>query len=90
MPLRRPDIEEYDDTFLRPPKSLNFEVLKTDFDCLITNLIDKANHVIKMIPKTEKQDLDKYDLHLPKQLSKHFLEVVVVNMLAKATTMTKK
>ena len=40
------------------------EALKTDFDCPITNLIDKANNIIEMVPKNEKQDLDKYDIHL--------------------------
>ena len=76
MPLRIPDIEkQYDDTFLRPPQSPTVEGLKTDFDCPITNLIDKANIVIELIPKNEKQDLDKYDLHLSEQLSKLFPEV---------------
>ena len=76
LPLRRPDIErEYNDTFLRPPQSLTVEALKTDFDRPITNLIDKANNVIEVIPKNEKQDLDKYDLHLSEQLSKLFPEV---------------
>ena len=41
----------------------------------ITNLIDKANNVIEIIPKNEKEDLDKYDLHLSEQLSKLFLEI---------------
>ena len=76
MPLRIPDIEkQYDDTFLRPPQSPTVEGLKTDFDCPITNLIDKANIAIELIPKNEKQDLDKYDLHLSEQLSKLFPEV---------------
>ena len=77
LPLRRPDIEkEYDDTFLRPPQSPTVEALKTDFDCPITNLIDKANNVIGMIQKKkEKQDLDKYDLYLREQLSTLFPEV---------------
>ena len=46
----------------------------TVFDRPITNLIDKANNIIKMITKNEKQDLEKYDLHLSEQLSKLFLE----------------
>ena len=76
LPLRRPDIEkEYDDTFLRPPQSPTVESLKTNFDCPTTNLIDKANNVIEMIRKTEKQDLDRHDLHLSEQLSKPFPEV---------------
>ena len=76
LPLRRPDIEkEYDDTFLKPPQSPTLETLKTDLDRPITNLIDKANNVIGMIPKSEKQDLDKYDLHLSEQLSKLFSKV---------------
>ena len=75
MPLRRPDIEkEYNDTFLRSPQKPTVKSLKTDFDFHITNLIDKANNVIEMIPKNEKQDLDKYDLYLSEQLSKLFPE----------------
>ena len=58
-----------------PPQSPTDEALKTDFDRSITNLIDKANNIIKMIPKIKKQDLDKYDLHLSKQLSKLSPEV---------------
>ena len=55
LPLRRPNIEkEYDDTFLRPPQSSTVAALKTDFDRPITNLIDKANNVIEMIPENEK------------------------------------
>ena len=76
LPLRRPDIEtEYNDTFLRPPQSSTVEALKTDLDCPIINLIDKANNVIEMTPKNEKQDLNKYDLHLSEQLSKLFPDV---------------
>ena len=64
FPLKRPDIANYyDDTFL-PPQTPNVEALKTDFDHPITNLIDKANNIIEMVPKNEKQDLDKYDIHL--------------------------
>ena len=75
FPLGRSDREkEFDDTFLRPPKSPTVEALKTNFDCPITNLIDKANNVIEMIQKNEKQDFDKYDLHLSEQLSKLFPE----------------
>ena len=75
LPLKRPDIEkDYDDTFL-PPQTPTVQALKTDFDCPITNLIDKANNIIEMVPKNEKQDLDKYDLHLSEQLSKLFPEV---------------
>ena len=76
MSLRRSDIEkEYDDIFLRPPQSPTVEALKTDLDCPITNLIDHANNVIEIIPKNEKQDFGKYDLHLSEQLSKLFPEV---------------
>ena len=76
MPLRRPDIEkEYNDTFLKSPQSPTLETLKTDFDRPITNLIDKANDVIGMIPKSEKQYLGKYDLHLSEQLSELFSKV---------------
>ena len=75
MPLRRPDIEkDYDDTFL-PPQTPTVQALKTDFDCPITNLIDKANNIIEMVPKNEKQDLDKYDIHLSEQLPELFPEV---------------
>ena len=41
----------------------------------MTNLINKANKIIEMIPKNKKQDLDKYDLYLSEQLSKLFPEV---------------
>ena len=51
------------------------EALKTDFDCPITNLIDKANNIIEMVPKNEKQDLDKYDIHLSEKLSNLLPEV---------------
>ena len=89
MPLRRPDTEkEYNDTFLKPPQSPTVQALKTDFDRPITNLIDKANNVTEIIPKNEKQDLDKYDLHLSEQLSKLFPEVEDGG--GKTTTMTKK
>ena len=73
MPLKRPDID-YDDTFL-PPQTPTVEALKADFDHPITNLIDKANNIIEMVPKNKKQDLDKYDIHLSEQLSKLFPEV---------------
>ena len=73
--LRRPDIErEYDDTFLPVPQNPTTDALKTVFDRPITNLIDKANNIIKIITKNEKKDLEKYDLHLSEQLSKLFLE----------------
>ena len=75
LPLKRPDIEKYyDDTFL-PPQTPTGEALKTDFDCPITNLIDKANNIMEMVPKNEKQDLDKDDIYLSEQLSKLFPEV---------------
>ena len=76
--IMQADIEEkYNETFLRTPQSPTVEALKADFDCPITNLSDKKNNVIEMIQKKkkEKQDLDKYDLHLSKQLSKLFPEV---------------
>ena len=50
------------------------KVLKTDFDRPITNLIDKPTNIIEMVPKNEKQDLDKYDIHLSQQLSELFPE----------------
>ena len=72
LPLKRPDIEkDYDDTFL-PPETPTVEALKTDFDCLMTNLIKETNNIIEMVPKNEKQDLDKHDIHLSEQLSKLF------------------
>ena len=72
MPLKRLVIEkDYDDTFLLP-QTPTVGALKTDFDVPVTNLIDEANNVIEMVPKNEKQDLDKYDIHLPEQLSKLF------------------
>ena len=62
LPLKRPDIEKgYDDTFLQTP---TVEALKTDFDRPLKNLTDKANNIIEMVSKNEKQDLDKYDVHL--------------------------
>ena len=55
MPLKRPDIEkDYNDSFLLPPQSPTLETLKTDFDRPITNIINKANNVIEMIPKKRK------------------------------------
>ena len=76
LPLKRLDIEEeYDDTFLLPPRSPTVEALKTDFDRPITNQIDKTNNVIERVSKSEKKDLDKFELHLSEQLSKPFPEV---------------
>ena len=73
LSLRRSDIEkEYDDTFLRPPQSPTVEALKTDFDCPITNLIDQANNVIEIIPKNEKKDFGKYDLHYQNRFQSSF------------------
>ena len=72
--------KDYDDTFA-PPQTPTVEALITDFDRPITNLIDKANNIIEMVPINEKQDFYKYDLHLSKlsklyqQLSKLFPEV---------------
>ena len=75
LSLKRPDIEkEYDNTFL-PPQTPTVKALKTDFDRPVTNLIDKTNNIIEMVPKNKKQDLDKYDVHLWEQLSKLFPEV---------------
>ena len=75
LSLKRTDIKkDYDDTFF-PPQTPTVEALKTDFGHPITNLIDKANNIIKMVPKNEKQDLDKYNTHLSEQLSKLFPEV---------------
>ena len=62
LPLKRRDIEkDYDDTFLLPQNPPD-EALKTDFDHPITNLIGKANNITEIVPKNEKQDLEKYDL----------------------------
>ena len=74
FPLRRSDIEKDDVSFL-PPQPPFLDVLKIDFDCPITNLVDKDNNIIEMILKNEKQDLHKLDLYLSEQLSKLFLEV---------------
>ena len=52
-----------------PPRP---DILQTNFDRAITNLIDKANNVIEMLPKNKKEELDKLDLHLSTQLSKIF------------------
>ena len=88
FPLKRPDIEkDYDDTLLLP-QTPTVEALKTDFDLPITNLIDKANNIIEMVLKNEKQDLDKNDLHLSEQLSELFQRyrmAVVVGILVKKT-----
>ena len=88
FPLKRPDIEkDYDDTLLLP-QTPTVEALKTDLDLPITNLIDKANNIIEMVLKNEKQDLDKNDLHLSEQLSELFQRyrmVVVVGILVKKT-----
>ena len=57
LPQKRPDIEkDYDDTFL-PPQTSTVEALKTDFDRPITNLIDKGNNIIELVPKNEKKIL---------------------------------
>lgn len=75
-PLERPTIQkDYDDTFFTPPQIPNIEDLKTNFDGLITNLIDKANNVIEMIPKILKKEDN--NLYLSEQLSKLFPEVNV-------------
>ena len=50
-----------------PPRP---DILQTNFDRTITNLIDKANNVIEMVPKNKKEELDKLDLHLSTQLLK--------------------
>ena len=55
--------KDYDDTFLLP-QTPTAEALKTDFDHPITNLIVKTNNIIEMVPMNEKQDLDKYGIHL--------------------------
>ena len=53
LPLKRPNIEkDYDDAFL-PPQTSTVEALKTDFDRTITNLIDKPNNIIEMVPKNK-------------------------------------
>ena len=73
--LKRPVIEkDYDNTFL-PPQTPTPEALKIDFDRPITNPTDKPNNIIEMVARNEKQDLDKYNLHLSEQLSKLFPEV---------------
>ena len=55
-----------------PPRR---DILQTNFDQPITNLIGKTNNVIEMVPKNKKGELDKLYLHLLTQLSKRFPEV---------------
>ena len=55
-----------------PPRP---DILQTNFDRPITNLINKANNVIEMVTKNKKDELDKLDLHLSTQLSKLCPEV---------------
>ena len=55
-----------------PPRP---DILQTNFDWPITNLIDKANNEIEMVPKTKKEELGKLDLPLSTQFLKLFSEV---------------
>ena len=52
--LRRPEIEKDNDDSFLPPQPPIVDVLKTDFDYPITNLVDKANNIIEMMPKNQK------------------------------------
>ena len=81
-PLKRKDYSDEEESLILPgpPSSPpqpppRPDILQTNFDQPITNLIDKANNVIEIAPKNKKEELDKLDLHLPNQLSKPFPEV---------------
>ena len=88
LSLKMPDLEkDHDDTFLILLQSPTIEALKTDFDCPITNLIDKANNIIEMIPKNEKQDLDKFDLHLSDHFQSFFQTYRMATLILLKTTM---
>ena len=56
-------------------RDLTLSILQTNFDQPITNLVDKANNVIEIVPKNKKEELDKLDLHLSTKLSKLFPEL---------------
>ena len=58
---------------LQPPPRP--DILETNFDRPITNSIDKSTNIIKMVPQSKKEELDKLDLHLSTQLSNLFPEV---------------
>ena len=51
FPPRRPDVGKGNDDSFLPPQLPIVDVLKTDFDHPITNLVDKTNNIIEMIPK---------------------------------------
>ena len=81
-PLKRKDYSNGEESLIlpgplwsppQPPPRRG--ILETNFLQPITNLIDKANNVIEMVPKNKKGELDKLDLHLSTQLSKLFPEV---------------
>ena len=80
--LKRKDYSNGEESFIMPGPLWSSpqppprrDILQTNFDQPITNLIDKANNVIAMVPKYKKGELDKLDLHLSTQLSKLFPEV---------------
>ena len=74
-------IKDYNDSLLLPPQIPTLGALKTDFGRPLTNLIDKANNVMEVIPNNETQHFE--NLHLSEQLLKLFPEVenVGVNYL---------
>ena len=82
LPLKRKDYSDDEESLTLPgfqssppqPPPIP-DILQTNFDQRITNLIDKANNVIEMVSNIKKEELDKLDLHLSTQLSKLFLEV---------------
>ena len=81
-PLKRKDYSDDEESLILPelPSSPpqpppRPDILQTNFDRPITNVIDKAKNVIEIVPKNKKEELDKLDLHLPTQLSKLFPEV---------------
>ena len=81
-PLKRKDYSHDEESLIFPgPSSSPLQppprpdILQTNFDRPITNLIDEANNVIEMVPKNKNEELDKLDLHLSTQFSKFFPEV---------------
>ena len=80
-PLKRKDYSDDKESLIlpEPPSSPpqpppRPDILQTNFDRPVTNLINKANNVIEMVPKNKKEELDKLDLQLSTDLSKNFPE----------------
>ena len=66
LPLKRKDYSDDEESLILPgPPSSSPQppprpdILQTNFDRSITNLIDKANNVIEMVPKNKKEELNK-------------------------------